>query len=415
MDDRRFDALSRRLAGVATRRGAVRASLVSAGGVLARVVGDDARAGNNDRCVTIRKACGGGKSCCAGTVCAVNGCYGSEKRCCRNRNASCTVACDCCKVEDYCINGKCQPDYGFLRTLQFPWCADEQEPRRVSGDWDGHDAQQGFALDFTRPFDTSITGFPGGSAGVKYTTVVAPMAGPVKQFRNSGSSYGNYVAIGPNHGWTVILAHLDSIAPTLKSPVAIGDVIGIVGATGLNNPAEYHIHFELRLNNAKPPRLFSTTENLELFAGGYRRDDFRDNNGRTFTSTQICQCRELREGCSSGNQCCNAPRAICAQDDCHDNNVCCMPTGEPCVSGRDCDCCDDDLCEDFVCRNPSSLRAATATRSDKRESMEDGAASTRNAASDIHRQRHRHPIVKHTTTDQNRRKEGVASDEGSAR
>jgi hypothetical protein len=387
VDSNLFDQVSKRVGASGNRRAAIRilmgsavALLADRGPATAKDKDKDKDKNNNNRCSNLRRKCGGGDKCCGNLGCAVNGCFGSERRCCRARNQPCSAACDCCKVEDYCINGRCQPDYNLLTRLRFPWCADEQEPRRVSNDWRDHFAPLGFALDFTRPFDQATTGLPGGSAGVKYTTVVAPISGSVVKHPNSDTSYGNYVEINPGFAWKVILAHLDRIAPSLGSSVAAGDVVGIVGSTGLSNSAEHHIHFELRLNNKRPERLFS--ENLDLFAGGFKRDHFRDDISRALTTTHSCTCRELREACTSGNQCCNATRAICTQDDCYTGNVCCMPTGAPCVSGRDCDCCDDDRCVNFVCTNPTNRTVSGSSVTEQSTKLaEDHQATPKSGAS----------------------------------
>lgn len=115
MDEERFDAISMSVGRSASRRGAVRALLggiVGLGGAALQGRSAEVEAGNQrQRCTSLRQQCGNGKRCCNGLGCAVNTCFGSQHRCCKAAGQSCRRGqhCDCCRPQDYCDTGRCQP------------------------------------------------------------------------------------------------------------------------------------------------------------------------------------------------------------------------------------------------------------------------------------------------------------------
>lgn len=114
MDVERFDAISMSIGRNASRRGAVRAlvgGIVGFGGIAqGRTVGVEAHH-RRRRCMQVQQRCDHGRRCCGGLGCAVNSCFGSQRRCCRARGRTCRrgMHCDCCEPADYCDGGRCSP------------------------------------------------------------------------------------------------------------------------------------------------------------------------------------------------------------------------------------------------------------------------------------------------------------------
>jgi len=104
-------------------------------------------------------------------------------------------------------------------------------------------------------------GFSGGHSGVD---LMAPMGSPIRAaaggtvvYAGWYYAYGNIVDI--QHADAVITryAHMSKFAPEIASgtPVAAGQIIGQVGATGRARGA--HVHFEVRVNGrAVDPKPF---------------------------------------------------------------------------------------------------------------------------------------------------------------
>ena len=67
--------------------------------------------------------------------------------------------------------------------------------------------------------------------------------------KNPTWEWGNYVAVTGDDGNTIYYCHLKERKVTAGQRVKAGDVIGIMGSTGLSTGA--HLHFEVRPNNIK--------------------------------------------------------------------------------------------------------------------------------------------------------------------
>ena len=63
------------------------------------------------------------------------------------------------------------------------------------------------------------------------------------------SSYGNYVVISHGNGITTLYAHMSSRKVKEKDTVSKGQVIGLVGSTGVSTGA--HCHFEVSINGSR--------------------------------------------------------------------------------------------------------------------------------------------------------------------
>ncbi|MCL2151577.1 MAG: peptidoglycan DD-metalloendopeptidase family protein [Oscillospiraceae bacterium] len=63
------------------------------------------------------------------------------------------------------------------------------------------------------------------------------------------SSYGNYIVISHGNGITTLYAHMSSRKVKEKDTVSKGQVIGLVGSTGVSTGA--HCHFEVSINGSR--------------------------------------------------------------------------------------------------------------------------------------------------------------------
>ena len=84
-------------------------------------------------------------------------------------------------------------------------------------------------------------------------TVYSPVNGTVDRATNVGDGFGNYVRITGEDGRRYYFAHLASFAVKANQRVGVGEVLGVMGATG--NVTGPHTHFEIRNaagNNADP-------------------------------------------------------------------------------------------------------------------------------------------------------------------
>ena len=68
------------------------------------------------------------------------------------------------------------------------------------------------------------------------------------------SSYGNYVVISHGNGTTTLYAHLSSRKVKENASVSKGDVIGLIGSTGVSTGP--HLHFEVSVNGSRVNPLY---------------------------------------------------------------------------------------------------------------------------------------------------------------
>jgi murein DD-endopeptidase MepM/ murein hydrolase activator NlpD len=88
----------------------------------------------------------------------------------------------------------------------------------------------------------------------KGTDVYATGKGKVIQARYNGG-FGRVVKIDHGYGYVSVYAHLSKITVKEGQEVSRGDLIGLVGNTGLSTGP--HLHYEVRINNkAVDPSIF---------------------------------------------------------------------------------------------------------------------------------------------------------------
>jgi len=80
------------------------------------------------------------------------------------------------------------------------------------------------------------------------TNVVASDSGTVIT-SSYNSNYGNYIVISHGEGITTLYAHLSSRSVVVGASVTKGQVIGLVGSTGISTGP--HLHFEVSLNGSR--------------------------------------------------------------------------------------------------------------------------------------------------------------------
>ncbi len=79
------------------------------------------------------------------------------------------------------------------------------------------------------------------------TNIYAPGDGVVIRADAGSRGYGNHVRINHGYGYITVYGHLSKINVRVGQKVKRGDVIGLVGSTGLSTSP--HLHYEVRINN----------------------------------------------------------------------------------------------------------------------------------------------------------------------
>lgn len=106
--------------------------------------------------------------------------------------------------------------------------------------------------------------------------VVAAAKGRVSKVRDMGNeSYGKYVVIAHDGGWTTLYAHLHSYSVKVGDEVKQGQAIGTVGNTGNSDGA--HLHHEQLLNGALKKIKFNGTQ-IHYFDGSGKYTDYKSAN-----------------------------------------------------------------------------------------------------------------------------------------
>ena len=83
-------------------------------------------------------------------------------------------------------------------------------------------------------------------ASPKSTPIKAALAGTVKEAGKS-TAYGNYILLIHDNGVVTFYGHCDKLLKKQGDKVKAGDIIALVGSTGISTG--YHLHFEIRINN----------------------------------------------------------------------------------------------------------------------------------------------------------------------
>ncbi len=81
------------------------------------------------------------------------------------------------------------------------------------------------------------------------TEIYATGNGTIILTKYSRRGYGNHIVIAHGYGYKTLYAHLSKILVKKGEKVKRGDVIGLVGNTGLS--VSPHIHYEVHKNNKK--------------------------------------------------------------------------------------------------------------------------------------------------------------------
>lgn len=79
------------------------------------------------------------------------------------------------------------------------------------------------------------------------TGVYATADGVVERASFQDGGLGNNIVINHENGYKTVYAHLSSINVVKGQKLKIGDIIGLVGSTGLSTVN--HLHYEVRVNN----------------------------------------------------------------------------------------------------------------------------------------------------------------------
>ncbi len=81
----------------------------------------------------------------------------------------------------------------------------------------------------------------------KGTPIYASGNGVITRADASNRGYGKHVRISHGYGYTTVYAHMSKMLVKPGQKVKRGDLIGLVGSTGLSTCA--HLHYEVRINN----------------------------------------------------------------------------------------------------------------------------------------------------------------------
>ncbi|MCL2638130.1 MAG: M23 family metallopeptidase [Oscillospiraceae bacterium] len=120
----------------------------------------------------------------------------------------------------------------------FVWPLDEKFQRITCGfGWDA-----GWSR-WHRAIDVGNAGINGGNIySIQSGTVIVAVES------NSRSGYGSYVVVDHGGGYTSLYSHMQfgSVRVSVGQEVKVGQVLGLVGSTGLSTGP--HLHFEIRVN-----------------------------------------------------------------------------------------------------------------------------------------------------------------------
>ena len=121
-----------------------------------------------------------------------------------------------------------------------------------------------YGMDFTAPTNTEI---------------YATGDGVIKVLQSSKRGYGNKIIVDHGFGYSTLYAHMHSFNVTLGQKVKRGDVIGMVGNTGLSTAP--HLHYEVHLNGKKvnPVNYYFNDLSSEEYE---RMIDLSQKSGQTF-------------------------------------------------------------------------------------------------------------------------------------
>ncbi|MDR2559630.1 MAG: peptidoglycan DD-metalloendopeptidase family protein [Oscillospiraceae bacterium] len=120
----------------------------------------------------------------------------------------------------------------------FVWPLDERFQRITCGfGWDAAWSRWHRAIDV-------------GNSGINGANIYAIQSGTVivAVESNSRSGYGSYVVVDHGGGYTSLYSHMQfgSVRVSVGQEVTVGQVLGLVGSTGLSTGP--HLHFEIRVN-----------------------------------------------------------------------------------------------------------------------------------------------------------------------
>jgi murein DD-endopeptidase MepM/ murein hydrolase activator NlpD len=120
----------------------------------------------------------------------------------------------------------------------FVWPVDERFQRITCGyGWDAGWNRWHRAIDI-------------GNAGINGANIYSIQSGTVivAVESNSRSGYGSYVVVDHGGGYTSLYSHMQfgSVRVSVGQEVTVGQVLGLVGSTGLSTGP--HLHFEIRVN-----------------------------------------------------------------------------------------------------------------------------------------------------------------------
>ncbi len=98
----------------------------------------------------------------------------------------------------------------------------------------------------THPITKKQSIHTGIDIGAKYGTNILAAASGKVIVSTYNSSYGNYVVVDHGGGMSTLYAHMSKRSVGVGDNVSAGQVLGLVGSTGMSTGA--HLHFEVRIN-----------------------------------------------------------------------------------------------------------------------------------------------------------------------